>query len=216
MNKRMDATLLTRRTHQPGEGLKVLDGMTLPLARAHEICGPARQFLAMLVAGTVTRAVKGPVFWIAPAWHQDVLNPEAMLPLAHPGRFRFVAAPRREDVLWTLEEVLRSGAAPLAVAELPFMPGMTAVRRLHLAAETGAQEGDHAPLGLLLTGERGGAPGIETRWHMAQDHAPEGIRRWALTRERARTEPPQRWQMTGRPGDWRLTPDRTGPGHSAT
>lgn len=195
----MDAQLLTRRAHTPRPALTLWREVALPLARAHEICGPARAFMATLVAG----ALEGPVFWIAPAWEPDALNPEGMVGLAEPERFHFVSARRAEDVLWALEEVLRSGAVPLAVAELPGLPGMTAVRRLHLAAETGAAEGACAPLGLLLTPGHGGAPGIETRWHMAQAHEP-GQPGWRLTRARARTAPPKTWALTGRPGAWRL------------
>ncbi|MEQ9261059.1 MAG: hypothetical protein RIG84_18385 [Roseovarius sp.] len=201
----MDAQLLTRRPHRPREALTLFGEVALPLARAHEICGPARGFLAMLVAG----ALEGPVFWIAPAWQADAPNPEAMAALAQPGRFHFVSARRAEDVLWALEEVLRSGAVPLAVADLTGLrglPGMTAVRRLHLAAETGAAEGAHAPLGLLLTPGTGGAPGIETRWHIAQAHQP-GMPGWRLTRARARTAPPRAWALTGRPGAWVLAPE---------
>lgn len=199
----MTAQLLTR--HTPRErarpALEVLDGMALPLGRAHELCGPARHMLAMLVAG----ATQGPVFWIAPAWTAEAPNPDGMAAFAAPGRFTFIAARRAEDILWTLEEALRSGAVPLAVAELPEPPGMTAVRRLHLAAETGTKETGEAPLGLLLTPGAGGAPGIETRWHMAQAHAP-GAAGWHLARRRARTLPPQDWRLTGRPGRWRLAP----------
>ncbi len=199
----MTAQLLTRHTHRERArpALTVLDGMALPLGRAHELCGPARQMLAMLVAG----ATQGPVFWIAPDWTGEAPNPDGMAALAAPGRFTFIAARRAEDILWTLEEVLRSGVVPLAVADLPDLPGMTAVRRLHLAAETGATEGHGAPLGLLLTPGEGGAPGIESRWHMAQAHAPDAAG-WRLSRRRARTRPPQDWRLTGRPGRWRLAP----------
>lgn len=197
----MTAHLLTRHAHRDRArpALTVLGDLALPRARAHELCGPARHMLAMLVAG----AAQGPVFWIAPAWAADRLNPDGMAPLAQPARFTFIAARRPEDILWTLEEVLRSGLVPLAVAELPDLPGMTAVRRLHLAAETGAKEGHEAPLGLLLTPGEGGAPGIETRWHMAQAHTP-GAPGWRLCRRRARTLPPQSWHLTGRPGRWAL------------
>lgn len=149
--------------------LDVLGAMALRLARLHEFCGPARHMLAMLAAG----ATQGPVFWIAPAWATDALNPDGMAALAGPGRFVFLSPRREEDLLWTLEEVLRSGAVPLAVADLPRPPGMTAVRRLHLAAETGAKAGMGAPLGLILTPGEGGAPAVETRWHMAPAHRPD-------------------------------------------
>lgn len=197
----MDASLLTRQSHAPRPGLKVLEGMSLVPARLHEICGPARHRLAMLVAA----ALQGPVFWIAPDWQGDRLNPDGMAPLAGPERFTFVTPRRAPDLLWTLEEVLRAGVVPLAVAELPDCPGLTAVRRLHLAAETGAAEGRVAPLGLILTPGNGGAPGVESRWHMAPAHEPASPG-WTVSRRRARTLPPATWRMTPGKGGPVLTP----------
>ncbi len=196
----MTAHLLDRRSHTSRPALPVLDDMALPLARLHEACGPARRTLAMLVAA----ATRGPVFWIAPGWLGDRLNPDGMLAFVDPARFTFLAPGRPEDLLWTLEEVLRSGTVPLAVADLPDPPAMTPVRRLHLAAETGAQTGPHAPLGLILTPGDGGAPGIETRWRMAPAHQGRD-RAWHLSRLRARTAPPADWRLTGRPGQWCMT-----------
>jgi protein ImuA len=195
------AHLLSRQAHRPQPELTVLDGVTLPLARAHEICGNARHMLALMVASKLS----GPVFWITPNWQAETLNPEGMLPLTGPERFTFITVRRTEDLLWTMEETLRSGAVPLVVAELTELPSMTAIRRLHLAAETGAKEGRCAPLGLLLTPGNGGAPGIETRWHMTQAHGLDGLR-WTLSRRRARTSPPQSWSLSGRPDDWTLEP----------
>ena len=196
----MTAPLLTRQTHDTRPALPVLDGMALTLARLHEVCGPARHVLAMIVAG----ATRGPVFWIAPAWQGDRLNPDGMRPFVQPGRFTFIHPHQPLDLLWTLEEVLRSGAVPLAVAELPEPPGLTPVRRLHLAAENGARTGACAPIGLVLTPGEGGAPGVETRWHMAPGHTPDS-RAWTLSRRRARSAPPATWAVTGRPGNWHVT-----------
>lgn len=187
----MDSRLLTRHGHIPRPGVTVLKGMSLAPARLHEICGPARHRLAVLVAA----ALQGPVFWILPEWERDRLNPDGMAPIMNPGRIIFVAPRRMPDLLWTLEEVLRAGIAPLAVAELPELPGLTAVRRLHLAAETGAAEGRVAPLGVILTRGDGGAPGVESRWHMAAAHAP-GRPGWQIERRRARTLPPASWRLT--------------------
>ncbi|WP_338550598.1 ImuA family protein [Roseovarius phycicola] len=196
----MDSTLLTRRSsHAHRTPLKVLDEMTLTPGRVHELCGSARHTLAMLVA----RATDGPVFWISAAWATDRLNPEGMCAFAEPGRFTFLTPRQPIDLLWCLEEVLRAGVVPLVVADLPSLPGLTAVRRLHLAAETGAGEGMGAPLGLILTEGDGGAPGVESRWHMAPDHG-SGRRAWHLSRRRARTLPPAEWEVSRVKGQFAL------------
>lgn len=190
-------------------------GVLLPLGRVHEACGEARRTLAVWLAGQM----RGPVLWIAPAWRPDHLNPEGMLAFADPARLLFVTPGRAEDLLWCAEEALRSGAAPLVVADLPGPPGLTAVRRMHLAAETGGRQAGVAPLGLLLTPGDGGAPGVETRWHMAPAHVGEE-RRWRLERRRARAQPPQGWtavqtraraglELYGAPGDPPLRPRET-------
>ncbi len=198
----MDSTLLTRRSsHRTRPALTVLGEMALTPARLHELCGPARHMLALLVAA----ATRGPVFWIAPDWAGDRLNPDGMVALAGPERFTFLSPRQPIDLLWCLEEVLRTGAVPLAVAELPGLPTLTQVRRLHLAAETGAGEGRGAPLGLILTSGDGGAPGVESRWHMAPAHTPR-TRAWTLARRRARTLPPAGWTVTRAQGRFVLDP----------
>jgi len=176
--------------------LRLAPGVDFPLARLHEACGPARRMLAMWLA----TALPGPVIWIAPAWTPDQPHADGIADFTDPGRFLFVRPARAEDLLWTMEEVLRSGAVAFVVADLPGPPGLTPVRRLHLAAETGAGAGAHRPLGLILTPGEGGAQGIETRWHMAPCHS--GRRRlWRLDRLRARGAPPAIWQVAqDRPG----------------
>ena len=145
--------------------------------RVHEGCGRSRRVLAAMLAG----AAGGPVIWAQPAWDRDRLYPPGLAAFCDPGRIVLARVRTAAEALWVMEETLRSGAAALAVAELAEPPGLTPVRRLHLAAESG---GSRAP-GLLLTPEQGGAPGVESRWRL--DPAPEGG--WHARRLRARMAP---------------------------
>ncbi|WP_170331272.1 ImuA family protein [Ruegeria arenilitoris] len=186
----MSTNLLGRKPAREAPGLVLHPQITLQLGRVHEACGPARRSFATWLAGQA----QGPVLWISPAWEHGQLNPDGMMPFADPARFIFVRPTRAEDLLWCMEEALRSGAIPLIIGDLPGAPALTPVRRMHLAAEQGGAMG-RAPLGLLLTPGGGGAQGVETRWHMAANHQGEA-RRWVLTRRRARALPPVSWQAT--------------------
>ena len=182
----------SREDRQPG--LSLAAGIALASGRVHECCGSARWTFALWLAGRS----EGPVLWIHPAWQNHQLGPQAMAHFADPSRFLFAAAPKPEDLLWCAEEALRAGVAPLVVVDLPAPPALTPVRRLHLAAETGAAKTAPPPLGLLLTPEDGGAAGIESRWFMSGTCpvAPNGARHWRLERRRARRDPPRSWQVT--------------------
>jgi protein ImuA len=186
------AALLSRRPHEPPPGLTPWEGVTLSLGRVHEICGGARRTLALMLAARAG----APVLWIAGAATGARLNPCGIQPLLPPQDLLHVAAPRIMDRLWAMEEALRSGALPVVVADLPEPPGLTPVRRLHLAAEAGAGNGLCRPLGLILTPGGGGAPGVETRWRLEPRHRP-GTSAWRLDRLRARMLPPQSWRLEG-------------------
>jgi protein ImuA len=200
MTETLSAQLLSRHGHRPPPGVPFLGDLALATARVHEVCGPSRRTFALAVAG----ALEGPVLWIAPGWAAERLNPEGMLRLVQPSRLLFVTPRRAEDLLWSMEEALRAGAVPLVVADLPAPPALTPVRRLHLAAETGAAEGACRPLGLILT-PQGAAPGVETRWSLAPRHPGTREERWEMRRLRARTLPEAAWTVAAGP-DGRLAP----------
>lgn len=188
----MDLTKLTRQSYRRDRpGLPLLGRFRLAGARAHEFCGPARRRLALWLAAEAT----GPVLWIRPAWHPDRLHMAGVRAEIDPGRLILVEPDRPEDILWSMEEALRAGIVTLIVADLPEPPGLTPVRRLHLAAEAGAEARGGAGLGLLLTPGDGGAAGVESRWRLEPTHGAEA-EGWRLARLRARDAGPGAWEVT--------------------
>ena len=183
----MPTRLLAQLALPPRPTQPLPGGLALVRGRVHEFCGPARRTLAAMVLGEST----GAVIWISPGWQAERLFPDGLRAFAEPGRLILAQARHPDDLLWAMEEALRSGAAPLVVADLPTPPGLTPVRRLHLATEAGAEAARLPPLGLLLTPGAGGAQGVESRWSLTS--APAGG--WHLTRLRARLEPPAAWQL---------------------
>ncbi len=171
--------------------------------RAHEIAGSARRVLALMLAARMS----GPVLWLHPGWDAERLMGDGVRRWIDPGRLIFGSARTAPELLWAVEEALRTGLIPLVVVETPTLPSLTPVRRLHLAAEAGAARGS-APMALLLSPGAGGAAGIETRWRLEPlpGWARDGAARWRLTRNRARMAPPAAWELTHRAG---LTVTRT-------
>lgn len=174
-------------------------GLGLVRGRVHEVCGPARWTLAaMLMAQD-----QGPVIWISPAWQGAHLHAPGLAAFADPGRLIFAKAARPEDLMWAAEEALRSGMVPLILVDLTDPPALTPVRRLHLAAEAGAEvargHGLLPPMGVLMTPGQGGAQGVESRWHLTPAPSTSTLldhrTAWRLDRLRARMEPPATWTL---------------------
>lgn len=184
----MTELLLTRQPQRAAPRVQVAPAISFLTGRAHEICGAARHVLALWIAAQM----QGPILWIRPQWAHDVINSDYVQSFMDPGRILYVAAPRETDTQWSIEEAMRSGAAPLMIAEMTKPPSLTAVRRMHLAAENAPGT---PPLALLLTEGDGGAAGIETRWHMSPTHH-DVPNSWRLERRRARALPPQAWAVT--------------------
>ena len=190
------AALLSRRPHRPAPQITLGDPeIALRLGRVHELCGQARHTLAVSIAAQLG----APVVWIAQQGASEFICPEAVADQISPGHILFVTPPKRDMLLWAMEEALRDGHAPVVIADLQAPPPMVPIRRLHLAAEAGSGIGVCRPLALLLTPGQGGAPGIETRWSLDPSHH-NGPGHWTLSRLRARMAPPRDWLMT-RAGD---------------
>lgn len=183
-------TLLSRRHHDTRPSLPLFGpDVALAEGRLHEACGPARWTFAAALVGAVQAKRKGPVFWFHIGWQPERMLPDGMADFCQPEGITFGAMSKMDDILWCMEESLRAGCVPLVVADVAEMPSLTQVRRLHLAAEQSGSAFGAAPLALMITpGPEGGAPGVETRWHMAPQHV-EGQPRWRLERLRARTAP---------------------------
>ena len=187
-------TTLSRKPHKDPANLIFAktesEDISIPYTRVNEICGPSRRALALILASQMN----GPILWIKPHWHRQELNAQGIVNFLNPGRLTFVDPKRADDVLWCMEETLRSGTVPTVIAECDTLPPLTPIRRLHLAAENGAKMGKIKPLPLLLTPADGGAQGIETRWHAAPRHDTMQ-NRWLVERRRARMAPPTAWML---------------------
>ena len=168
--------------------------------RAHEVCGPARRTGAAWIMGGLARGAA--VLWLRLRWQADRISAPGLADLADPCGLITLDAASEADVLACAEDALRSGACALVVADLASPPGLTPLRRLHLAAAEGLARAPASNLrALVLLPGDGGAPGVETRWHLAPcpppADAPALLPAWQLERRRARMAPPAGWRVQG-------------------
>ena len=153
--------------HLPGGGL--------PLGRLHEFVesGVAAEHAAaatLFVAGILART-RGTVLWCLRG--RDLFAPALASVGLHPDRVIYVEISRDAEVLPAMEDGLRHGGLAGVVGEVARL-GLTASRRLHLAAE-----GSGVP-GFVLRRwrsdaerEAGGEPtAVFTRWSIAAAPSP--------------------------------------------
>lgn len=166
-------------------GLSALDA-ALPeggLARGavHEATGSAAIGLPAMVAAQLD----GPILWCADAESFAPLHGAGLAAFGlHPARVIVAQCRGQTEMLWTMEEGLRTAALAAVIAEPPETVDLTASRRLQLAAEAGDM------LGLVLHSARGArfaASALESRWRI-ETAAAAGMRRprWDVTLERCR------------------------------
>jgi len=147
--------------------------------RAHEVFGAG----AVAFACAAGSYAKGPVLWACESWAADRINPDGFSGFFDPHRLLFCPVKDQTEILAVAEEALRSGAVSLVVMELSKPLGLTAGRRLQLAAEKGKT------LALSIIPENMGSNAAETRWRCAPvfDAKDSTLQRWELTKNKSGT-----------------------------
>jgi protein ImuA len=102
-----------------------------------------------------------------------------------PGQFIFVTPSRASDVLWAMEEGLRSKALAAVVGQIDDV-GLTPARRLALAAAAA-----HTPCLLVANARAGPVAAVATRWRVGPMRSGSVPGRWRMSigLERCRARP---------------------------
>lgn len=159
----------------PGSG----DAFALRRARIHEAEGRGRRAFALFQAARHP----GPLFWILPA-HVPELPMLRGLPQGVGDRLHLLRPSSEADLLWSIEEALRSTPVGLVIAEPDKPLSLLAGRRLQLAAEAGSTTG------LMLIRQDAGSNATETRWAcepLAGPGADSTLHRWSLIKNKRGT-----------------------------
>ncbi len=166
-------------------GLPVLDAALpdggLVRGAVHEATGTAAAGFAAMVAGRL----EGPVLWCVDAENRiGLYGPGLDVFGLHPARVIVARCQGRTDLLWAMEEGLRTSALAAVIGEPPGAVDLTASRRLQLAAEAGGA------LGVVLNPDDTGrfaASALESRWRIMAASADDVSRPcWKITLERCR------------------------------
>lgn len=151
-------------------------------SRVHEACGPLAVSLAAVAA-----AQAGDLLWVRESWQALSANPAGLASYFDPSRLLLAQTKDQTETLAVAEDGLRDGHVPLVVMELSAPLGLTAGRRLQLAAKAGQSTG------LCLIPEGMGSPAAETRWHCSPLPDPDSasgdstLQRWALIKNKSGT-----------------------------
>ena len=172
--------------HLPGGGLA--------RGALHAVTGEAGASLgfAAALAGRLQRETGRPVVWVSA--RPELYGPGLARLGLDPARILVVRAPRPADLLWALEEALRTPGLAAVIGETRTFDAV-AGRRLQLAAQASGVMGL-----LLLQQEAGSVPGAVTRWHLAAAPSTSplpglGAARWQADLLRCRGAEPNSWLM---------------------
>lgn len=158
----------------------MIHAFPLVRGRVHEACGPAAVSFAVRVAAQMS----GDVIWVREGWRPGGLNPLGMDGL-DPARVIVAHTANQIDTLAVAEEALRDGAVSCVVLELTAQIGLTAGRRLQLAAKDGRATG----VCLIPDGAGMGSNATQTRWRCAPvfDDRDSTLQQWDLIKNKSGT-----------------------------
>jgi protein ImuA len=174
---------------------EALPGGGLARGAVHEILGAGGDeedgaAAAGFAAGILARLTGRPVLWCLK--RPDLYGPGLLAHGLDPARLVLVTAPRDEDILWAVEEGLRTPGLAAVVGEIGRLP-MVAGRRLQLAAE---RSGVTA---LLLRRWRNGEEAVAER-----ERPSAAVTRWRVRALPAQEgDDPRLRHLIGRPR-WRV------------
>lgn len=191
-----------------------LGGEGLRRGALHEVSGTAATGFAAVIAGHAARG-GGQVLWCGVGRGWGGLYPPGLAMLGLPPSSLLLMDCRNErELLAAAEEGLRGGGLAALLLEVSRLPGMTAARRLQLAAETGGAPGLMLCPGAIgrhgATGRRDArmpgamapdalppSPAV-SRWRAGHVPAgPQGYFRWRLELLRCRGGGAGKWLV-----DW--------------
>ena len=153
--------------------------LTLTARRVHEAEGFGRRAFALFQAARHS----GPLIWVLPA-HAPHLPMLRGLPDGVGERLHVIRPGTETDLLWAVEEALRTSPVGLVIAEPEKPLSLIAGRRLQLAAEAGKTTG------LMLVRQGAGSNAAQTRWQCAplpSETADSTPHCWSLNKNKSRT-----------------------------
>lgn len=162
-----------------GTAVNLTDPFDLHPQRVHEAEGRGRRAFALFQAARHP----GPLVWIVPS-HAPEMPMLRGLPHGVGERLHLLRPVGETDLLWSVEEALRSAPISLVIAEPEKPLSLTAGRRLQLAAEAGRTTG------LMLIRQNAGSNATETRWTcepLASASADSTLHHWALSKNKKGT-----------------------------
>ncbi len=155
------------------------DVFALVRKRVHEAEGRGRRAFALFQAARHL----GPLIWVLPS-HAPEMPMLRGLPHGVGKRLHLLRPVGETDLLWCVEEALRSDPVSLVISEPEKPLSLTAGRRLQLAAEAGRTTG------LMLIRQDAGGNATESRWDcqpLPGTAADSTLHRWSLNKNKEGT-----------------------------